>query len=91
MEDGPSLRYSRAGPPQHRPTPVPWDVAVPDSDLDIDLPMLPGPLQKVFKIRTKYIAQSTAARSSQNPTALFGALEGTEEDSRHASNLTGLP
>ena len=72
--------------------PVPWDVAVPDSDLDLDLPMLPGPLQKIFKIRTKYIAQSAAAPKLAKPELLFsGALEELKKILDTLSNLTGLP
>ncbi len=72
--------------------PVPWDIAVPESDLDLDLPMFPGPLQKIFKIRTKYVAQSAGLPKLAKPELLFsGALEELKKVLDTLSHLSGLP
>lgn len=72
--------------------PIPWDIAVPQSDLDLDLPMFPGPLQKIFKLRTKYVAQSAGLPKLATPELLFeGALKDLKEVLDALSHLAGLP
>src|SRR6185503_4968406 len=68
--------------------PVPWDVSVPPSNLDIDIP----PFGKIMTIRTRYVADTAGLPKLDTPDLLFsGALEELKKTLDSLQALINLP
>jgi hypothetical protein len=70
---------------------APWNIQIPPAVLDVDFPMLPAGLQKIFKIRTNYLAESGGLPKLAKPTLEFiGALKEVKEIVDTLSKLADL-
>jgi hypothetical protein len=70
---------------------IPWSVAIPPSTIDVDLPMLPEPLRRIFQIRTNYAAASGGSPKLVKPTLEFiGALKDVKDIVDTLSKLANL-